>query len=366
MHKAAYDKRNKGLCITVLRYLLSLLSFVYWLWVMSIKFLCEAGVLAPQKLDCVVISVGNITWGGTGKTPLVEMLAKSLTSEGKKVAVLLRGYGKKVPWFPCFAKNLSPSVEWMETGDEAALLKKNLPGIHVLVGRDRLKNGRLAINKYGIDTLILDDGYQHWQIDRDFNIVTINGNNPFGNGWLLPRGILREPVSSISRADVVCLTKVDGMDTGELQAKLKGINCNLSFVESIHNPVYLYDFYEKKRLGFENIKETQVIIFSGIGDPDSFKENLIKLGARVEGDFRYPDHYIYRNRDIEDIFTAAGESGIDTVITTEKDMVRVGPLLDEFRSLESRPNRILSLRIELKIITNERGLIDRLLAVYMC
>ncbi len=360
MHKAAYDKRNKGLCITALRHLLSLLSFIYWLWVMIIKTLCEAGVLAPQKLDCVVISVGNITWGGTGKTPLVEMLAKSLTSEGKKVAVLLRGYGKKV------AKNLSPSIEWMKIGDEAALLKKNLPGIHVLVGRDRLKNGRLAINRYGVDTLILDDGYQHWQIERDFNIVTINGNDPFGNGWLLPRGILREPVSSISRADMICLTKVDGMDTGELQAKLKGINCNIFFVESIHNPVYLYDFYEKKRLGFENIKGTQVIIFSGIGDPDSFKENLIKLGAKVEGDFRYPDHYIYRNKDIEDIFTAAGESGIDTVITTEKDMVRVGPLLDGLQGLSSKPNRVLSLRIELKIITNERNLIDRLLAVYRC
>lgn len=360
MHRLAYDENNKGPAVTILRWMLSFLSFLYYLGIMLKSALLNAKVLTPEKLDCMVISVGNITWGGTGKTPLVEMLAKALTSEGRKVAVLLRGYGRKV------SAKKKPSMEWMETGDEASLLKKNLPGIHILAGKDRLKNGRLAIKKYGVDTLLLDDGYQHWKIDRDFDIVAINGNNPFGNGRLLPRGVLREPISAISRADIVCWTKVDDRDTTELQSQLKDINHNVLFAESIHKPVYLYDFYANKRLPLEDIQGNSVILFSGIGDPGSFKDNIIRLGAKAKADFRYPDHYVYRKKDIEDIFTSAVKSGVDTVVTTEKDMVKAGPLLNEFHNPASGPVRFLSLRIELKIIKNERELIDRLVSISKC
>ena len=360
LHRLAYDESNKGPAVTILRRLLSFLSFLYYLGIMSKRALLNAKVLTPRKLDCMVISVGNITWGGTGKTPLIEMLAKVLTAEGRKVAVLLRGYGKKV------SAKRKPAMEWMETGDEANLLKKNLPGIHILADKDRLKSGRLAIKEYGVDTLLLDDGYQHWKIDRDFDIVAINGNNPFGNGRLLPRGILREPISAISRADIVCFTKVDDRDTTELQVKLKDINHNLLFVESIHTPVYLYDFYAKKRLIPEDIRGNSVILFSGIGDPDSFKDNIIRLGAKVKTDFRYPDHYVYLKKDIENIFIASREAGADAIITTEKDMVKAGPLLNEFQYLASKPVRFLSLRIELKIIKNERELIDRLVSISKC
>jgi tetraacyldisaccharide 4'-kinase len=137
-------------------------------------------------------------------------------------------------------------------------------------------------------------------------------------------------------------------------------------VESIHRPVYFYDFYANKRLPLEDIRGNSVILFSGIGDPDSFKDNIIRLGAKVEADFRYPDHYVYIKKDIEDIFTAAIKSGVETVVTTEKDMVKVGPLLNEFHNLASEPVRFLSLRIELKIIKNERELIDRLVSLSKC
>jgi tetraacyldisaccharide 4'-kinase len=359
----AQDK--KGIVFLLLRPLIYAFSFIYYLAIRFILGAYRIGIFARYRLNCVVISVGNITWGGTGKTPLVEMLVRRFSSEGYKVAILSRGYKKSLAPrpSPVAGDNIRNTEYEMwntvrEMGDEPYLLKKNLPHIPVLVGKDRVATGRKAIKEYNVNTIILDDGFQYWRLYRDLDIVTINVCSAFGNSYLLPRGILREPLCSLKRADIFMLTKADleKKDLLNLRERLKQINPRALIVESVHQPVELYDF-DGVKAALEELRGREVCLLSSIADPISFEKTVSNLGAVISLKFQFPDHYDYQPEDIKRVIKACTERGIKEIITTEKDAVR----LSAYR-VQSREEKIqiFILRIEIRIIKNEREFFDRL------
>jgi tetraacyldisaccharide 4'-kinase len=321
-----------------------------FLWVFSLSYGIIIWILRlisrfmPLRLPGKVISVGNITMGGTGKTPLAEYIARFLKQEGRAIAILIRGYQ---------ANLRSVSVE----ADEPAMLKKNLPGIAVVVNPDRKQGAIEAKNSFGADTLILDDGFQQWRIKKDLEIVVVDATNPFGNGHLLPRGILREPRQSLARADIIVLTKTDlAADKTTVKGLLKRYNRSCLVVESRHAALGFFELdKDAAMLGPESLKGKEAAVVSGIGDPASFERGVDNLGIRVGLTFRFSDHYYYNSSDLERIASLCRRQGIDTVITTQKDAVRLISL-----PLKEYGVNFLALRIQLAITENEQEFLNRL------
>lgn len=345
-YSLATDER-KGFWASIFKFFLLLASFIYGLGIRFILLGYKIGVARSRRLNCKVISIGNITWGGTGKTTLIQMLARRLLADGRRPAVLIRGYGM---------------------GDESYLLSKALAGIPVLVGRNRIECGRRAINEYSADTILLDDGFQHWRLDRDVDILTINSMDPFGNGNLIPRGILREPIAGLNRADLFFLTKTDLVKEKTLtgiKEKLRRLRPNASMVESIHKPVYLYSPAKGEMVGLDAIQGELVALLSGIGDPNSFQRTVEALGAKIVLNFTYLDHHRYTTQDLKSLVDSCLASDVRTVITTEKDMVSLQDIIGSFQpSTFSFQLRILALHIEIEITKGEEILDGFLSAVF--
>ena len=311
LHSLAIDKRKTGFAV-IFKFFLLAGSFFYHLGINFILFLYRSGLVRVDRLNCKVISVGNITWGGTGKTPVVEMLAKTLAEQGKRTAILTRGYGR----------------------DECRLLRNKLAGSPVLVNKNRLSSGRIAVDKYKVDAVILDDGFQYRRIKKDLEIVTINSLNPFGNGCLIPRGILREPVKRLKAARLFFLTKTDlaGREkVSVLKEKLKNINPDAAIVESIHKPLYLYNLATGKRLDLAELKGQRLATLSAIADPRSFQKTVRSLGAEIVYDLSLLDHHRYVNRDIKNFVDRCQNLGITTVVTTEKDSVKLPEVIKKLQ-----------------------------------
>ncbi|MDP2937797.1 MAG: tetraacyldisaccharide 4'-kinase [Candidatus Omnitrophota bacterium] len=346
--------RHKGLVAGVVKSFLYCLSLIYSLAVRGLIFIYH---LKPYHLNCKVISVGNITLGGTGKTSLVALIAKYLKQKGHKVAVLSRGYKRKIT-------NYKLQVTSYKTmGDEPYMLKMNLGDVPVVVDTDRIQAAKLAIRDYGVDTVILDDGLQQWRIKKDMEIVTIDATCPFGNRKLIPRGILREPFSSLKRADVFILTKTNlNPDNQDIKDFLSSINPQSLIVESTHSPLGFYRLQERdKLLKLEALKGETVTLISGIADPDSFENLIASLGINIGSAFRFPDHHNYTKEELDRIIKNSKDKNIGTIITTEKDAVRLSPyLLPTTYYLLN----FLVLRIELKIIKDEQEFYNRLLGLY--
>lgn len=327
------EGRKRGLLASLLRVTLMSLSLVYGLIVQSILFLYRLRILKRRRLPALVISVGNITVGGTGKTPLVEMLVERLQSTGHKVAVLSRGYGRKSGSRGHRAskvsvvsdgKNILMGVR--EGGDEPYLLAGNLPGVPVVVGKDRRATGSYAIDKFGVDTIVLDDGYQYWPLVRDLDIVVIDSTNPFGTGHLLPRGRLREPVGNLKRAHLFFLSRVDQVqDTETLKRTLKKINPEAGLVETIYCPQCLVEFTTGRREELSAFKDKPVLALSSIGHPGSFERMLVDLGVRIAEKIRFPDHHWYQEPEMREVEETVRCRGADLIITTQKDAVRFPP-----------------------------------------
>ncbi len=260
-----------------------------------------------RKVGARVISVGNITWGGTGKTPLVIALARYMSIQGKKTAVLTRGYGK----------------------DEVAELKSRLPGIPVLVGRDRIKTATEAVEKHGAEIVILDDGFQHIRLHRDLDVVNINATCPFGPGGLIPEGNLREPLENLNRAQVFVLTKsnIGSKNLHLIRQKLLTIKPGAAIFEAIHKPVDLIDIRKKKSVELEILKNRKVGALSGIGDPHSFEKTLELLGSEIILAGRFDDHHPYTRQDVMAFARRCKDLGVRDVVTTEKDFYRLEPVL---------------------------------------
>jgi tetraacyldisaccharide 4'-kinase len=301
-------------------------------------------ILHDQPLGCLVVVVGNLTVGGTGKTPVVEKLAGALRDRGRKVAILSRGYKSKSPplWRKAW-RGLSHTQEppprvvsdgtvvlldSEQAGDEPYMLARNLPGVAVVVDKNRVKAGAYAIKKLGCDTLVLDDGFQYLPLKGRLNLLLVDKTNPFGNGRLLPRGILREPVKHLKRANYVFLTKSNGRRDAELEALIAKHNPGADIIECAHRPQYLQrsDLSPADPAGrtpLAWLRGRRVFAFSGIATPESFEKFLRDLGALIVGRERFLDHYRYQAHDLDQLQLLAKRGGAECLMTTEKDAVRL-------------------------------------------
>lgn len=306
--------------------------------------LYRRGTFRTTKLDRPVISVGNITAGGTGKTPLVEWVAKTVAGAGKKVCILTRGYGRDNSQQQVLVSDGTTILATpVESGDEPYLLATNLLGSAAVISNaDRISAGRYAIEAFDTDCFVLDDGFQHLRLARDLNIVTIDATNPWGGGRLLPHGFLREPLSGLIRADCVVLTRCDqATHLDELRAEIQAL---------IRGPV----FDSSMRAVTAPLTTDPVAAFCAVGNPESFFEQLRKHGYNVIFEKAYADHHHYSQKDVDALIALVKRAGAKGLVTTAKDAVKLRPL--SF----SLPWHVFAIEIEIK---NERALAELTTAV---
>lgn len=316
-----------------------------------------------------VLSIGNITTGGTGKTPAAIYFATALQNEDYQIGILSRGYGgtlSKENSILSDGKNLY--LDSTESGDEPYLLAVNLPGIPVGVGKKRYESGLMLQEKFNTSLFILDDGFQHYALDRDVDIVLVDATNPFGNRHTLPNGILREPPEALKRSDIVIISKADIADSAEvekLSSELKELSGHEMIFRSAHKAVgfkklpqdYSIDNIAKQKIQkLDIIKNESVWALSAIGNHRSFENTLRRLGASDVENITYRDHHEYSSRDIENILKRV--EPYDFLITTEKDWVRLRKFSEEFSNLKN----FYYLKVEFEIIQNEVLLLEGLKA----
>jgi tetraacyldisaccharide 4'-kinase len=322
------------LAAQLMKFLLLILSFVYRGLIGMRNFLYQRGILPVKAVGKPVISVGNITWGGVGKTPFVIFLLKYLRARDFKPAVLTRGYMKK---------NLGQLAE----SDEVAMMRQMVPDLVIGVGADRWQISQKILAARTVDAFILDDGFQHRRVQRQLDIVLIDSTNPFGNGQLIPRGILREPLSALKRAQIIVLTKSNENPSvsQELEERLRRINESCVIAWAAHVPQELVEINVVGPVTCDVLRDQRVISFCSIGDPKSFSVSLSDLGVEVKKDFVFIDHYSYTEKDIQMLIAQAQSLGIEDFVTTAKDAVK----LEQFKELfGERRCWILKIEIELK------------------
>jgi tetraacyldisaccharide 4'-kinase len=367
-------ERRWGFRASLFRLFLWVLSQIYRLIVRWRLWWFETRLGSVHALGALVISVGNLTVGGTGKTPVVELFARELTRRGRKVAVLSRGYKSQPAPFPqslidrfrpmerrhpprVVSDGRSLLLDSEMAGDEPFMLASNLKDVLVLVDRDRVKSGLHAIRKFGCDTLLLDDGLQFLRLKERLDIVLIDSEAPFANRFLLPRGLLREPPEQLRRAHIIFITKCDGRDLSELRAEMRRYNAHAEFVECAHRPRHLEEIFTHEIRPLSDLKDLRVGAISGIARPESFEEGLKKLGVELIYSRRYADHHRFSEGEIAKMFERTRARGARAVITTEKDSVR-------FPRLGKRPLPVYFLRVEIEIIRGHDAF-DRCIA-QMC
>ena len=336
------------------------LSKLFALAVKARRVLYDFRILRDATLGVQVIAIGNITVGGTGKTPVVEKFARELKDQGRNVAILSRGYRSKPA--PLHRRLLNKMLLREDTtpprvvsdgksllldsesaGDEPYMLASNLRDVVVLVDKDRVKAGLYAIEKFGCDTLLLDDGYQYWKLaGRRRDIVLIDCQQPFGNNHLLPRGTLREPPSHLSRASNIFITKATG-PTEDLRRLIQKFNPKAGIIECVHQPLFFEDVFTGTRHAIEEIRGQKVASLSGIAQPESFEESLVKLGAELVASKRFADHHRFTQQEVLNVINRGKKRQAVLVLTTQKDAVR-------FPKLDRRDLPIWFMRVEIKIV----------------
>lgn len=304
----------------VTRALLSILAFLYGFGVRIRLFFFRLGILRVFRLSVPVISIGNLTVGGTGKTPMAMFIARLSLDKGKKAVILSRGYKRASKGLKVVSDYNAVFYGPDEAGDEPYLMAMSLPGVPVIVCADRVKAGQAAIERFAPDLIILDDGFQHLRCFRDVNIALVDGVAGFGNGQLLPRGVLREPISVISRADIVMI-KGKGIDDLKAQEQAYIRVTGLPIFGFEYEAIAITALYDEKKLPLDFIKGKAVAAVSGIANNRAFAETLEGLGARVDNIIDRPDHHSYDDKDIKEIALAARP--VDMVVTTEKDAVKL-------------------------------------------
>lgn len=306
------------------------LAFISIFYGLGVRFRLWAylnRVFKRRSLPGFVVSIGNLTAGGTGKTPAVVMLARWALDEGYRVAVLSRGYrGQYRQKVLEVSDGKRVKADSEEAGDEPYLLAGKLPGVSVVVSRKRYLAGLFAHEKFGADFFILDDGFQHLELNRDLDLVLIDAANPLGNGHLLPWGPLREPVGRLARADALILARFRGNDSGqETLAFLKRGFPSTPFFCADHMPEKVVFPHSNDIRGPGFLRDRSVVAFAGIARPQVFKETLIGLGANVVCFRGFADHYRFKREDIEALIQMKEKCGADYLLTTEKDWVRIAP-----------------------------------------
>jgi len=353
------------------------------------NILYNVNIFRKYKINAKVISVGNITWGGTGKTPVVAFIADILAKKNHRVSILIRGYGN----------------------DESELLPKLTSNVPVFVGKDRVARGFEAIESNLSDTILLDDGFQYVRLRRDLDIVCVDAVKPFGNGWVIPAGTLREGLSSLKRADIFLITKADLVSKKDklekLERKLRSINPGAIIAKAIHRPLCFYRLineengpfpprrsfaatYEVEKVNIRELQNREFALVSAIGSPECFEKTILRLGLKINKHFVFRDHHGYIKEDIAHIEDYCRKNNIDTVISTEKDAVKLEKLFPPRRSpacpersrgtatcevkkdavklkslkLTAYNLQLLVLKVRLEIIENEDGFYNRLFGIY--
>lgn len=309
---------GKGLPDRLLVLLLIPFSLIYALIQYMRAGFYRAGILKSRRLPRPVISIGNITVGGTGKTPAAAYIARFLLAKGVKVAVLSRGYGGTLEGTTAIVSDgVTVLLEPEQCGDEPYLLACTIPGLMVVIGADRHEAGLLAINRLSPEIFILDDGFQHLRLQRDLDILLLDCTNPFGNGWTLPAGLLREPGSAVARADIVIYTRCP--EGGHQSTAIPGKTvCNARHQLSGARPLT-----EHAPLPFAALQNRKLLAFAGIADPQYFFEGLRAHGLNLVATICFPDHAAYTDAHFSEITSAMQASGADSIITTEKDGVKL-------------------------------------------
>lgn len=332
----------------LLRSLLLLLSLFYN-WGVGLRLWAyRRGIFRSNTLPVFVISIGNLTVGGTGKTPAVEMLAKWALAQSYRPAVLSKGYGGR---FTGNVLEVSDGAEIKTTpkvsGDEPYLLAKALPGVPVIVSKTRYRGGLWACKKFLSNFLILDDGFQHLELERNVNIALLDASNPFGNGFSLPRGPMREPAEQLKRADVCIITRY-GRDErrGEAVRLLENRFPNLPFFVSDHVPTGVVFPTMGQVLDLRALEGKRVVGFAGIAHPDSLKDTLKELGAELVHFQAFGDHHRYTSADIAGLLERRKAFGADYVVTTSKDWVKL-------ESRDIRAGKIGYVAIEFTLLKDE-------------
>jgi len=352
----------------LMRALLHACSKLFQAGVKARRFLYDVRILRDATLGVQVIAIGNLTVGGTGKTPVVEKFARELRNQGRTVAILSRGYRSKPQpvheWLLnkiLFRADTTPPrvvsdgksllLDSEMAGDEPYMLASNLQDVVVLVDKDRVKSGRYAIEKFGCDTLLLDDGYQYWNLrGRRHDVVLVDRQQPFGNEYLLPRGTLREPPTHLARANTIFITKSDGQ-TAELRRRIAQFNSTAAVIECVHHPLYLEDVFTGRRFGLEFLQGRKVASLSGIAQPDSFEQSLVKLGAELLYSKRFADHHRFTQQEILNVINRSKKRQAEAIVTTQKDAVR-------FPKLDRRDLPIYFMRVEIQIVSGANDFQD--------
>jgi tetraacyldisaccharide 4'-kinase len=310
-------------------HLLLPLAWIYGLVVRIRTWLYMSGWLLRHRLPCRVVSVGNLTVGGTGKTPLVIALAEWLTARGKRVGVLSRGYGRRSRSERVLVSDGSRVLAGpAEAGDEPHLIARRCPGVVVAVGSDRFRLGRWVLERFPVEVLLLDDGFQHLGLQRDADVVLVDAADPAGIRRLLPAGRLREPMSAVARAHLVLLTSAQGTDEcPEVRASLDaagmaGRPCRVRFAAR-----KLVKVGTGEESDLDQVRDRPAVVVSGIGNPASFRRLVEDLGIRVVDELRFGDHHAYTSADVHRIRERAVRCGARWVLTTEKDAVKLGTLV---------------------------------------
>ncbi len=355
-------ERRRGFRAALLRGLLYALSFIYERLVQLRLFLYRHRIFREHTLGCLVISIGNLTVGGTGKTPIVEKFARALRAGGRRVAILSRGYKsvpapsprrsllrKNVPQPPrVVSDGKSLLLDSRTAGDEPYMLANNLKDVVVLVDKDRVKSGLYAIRELKADTLLLDDGLQYLHLKHRLDIVLIDRQAPFGNEYLLPRGTLREPPRNLRRASYIFITKSTGEPNDELIKRIRRYNRTAEIIECAHKPLHLQNVLTGEQLPLERLRDTYIGSICGIAAPESFEDGLGKLGARLELSKRYTDHHRYSEAELNSFITRCVRRDLEMIVTTEKDAVR-------FPRLTKTDVPIYFLRVEIEILSGHES-----------
>ena len=343
------------------RAVLFVLSKVFTAAIKVRRWLYNVRILRDRTLGVQVIAIGNLTVGGTGKTPVVEKFARELRDAGRNVAILSRGYRSKPaplhtrvmnrllfrsdqtpPRIVSDGKSLLLDSEM--AGDEPYMLASNLKDVVVLVDKDRVKSGRYAIEKFGCDTLLLDDGYQYWNLrGRRHDVVLVDRQQPFGNEHMLPRGTLREPPSHLARANTIFITKSDG-NTAALRERINKLNSTAAIIECVHRPLYLEDVFTGERHALDIVQGKKVASLSGIAQPESFEQSLVKLGGELVYTKRFADHHRFTQQEVLNAINRGKKRQAEVVITTQKDAVR-------FPKIDRRDLPVYFVRVEIKILS---------------
>ncbi len=366
--------RAKGFRAALMRFLMRALSGIFRLLVQTRLWRYRSGWKPQHHLCTQVVAIGNITVGGTGKTPVVELLARSLRDRGRNVAILSRGYksrkldkpqkwqdpngapipGERMPKVVSTGGALLLDSKF--AGDEPFMLARNLAGVSVVVDKNRVKSGRFAVENLHADTLLLDDGMQYLDLAHGLDIVLVDAGAPFGTEALLPRGTLREPPKNLRRASYILLTKCNGSSNEGLVKRIRRYNRTAEIIECTHGPIHLENVFTYERKPLDFLQDKWVGAISAIAVPEAFEGALEKLGARVEIRRRFSDHFRFSRKEVDAFMQRCVERDMQLIVTTEKDAVR-------FPHPTSIDVPVYFLRIEVEILKGRdiwEDLIDRL------